>query len=350
MDTISGASLDPNEAHLEENEALQVMDIESQLPLAKPMRPAWFTKRDLKLSVMFVIHLAVMVSLFGIIYAFAELANWAASAMNGWFGHLVYKRPIDLTSDYVLRTLGNPMLDNIVGGGTYRLVRDIATLVIFLIGLVLPIPGLGFAGIALAATPYLSFSVAHFFTNAIKLMAGRLRPDFLDRCQMVDGVCTGNPTIVFEGRLSFPSGHSSLSMSVSAAIACYLLVFVISAVLYHRARHRFAINKRFAEMTATDVIRTGHRWVQTAVYGFIALIPLPITVAVAASPLLFGTWVGITRTLDNHHHPTDVIAGLLLGFIAAVLMFGSTIWSVVMWTRRSRSVVTKNKTWPEDQE
>jgi diacylglycerol diphosphate phosphatase/phosphatidate phosphatase len=48
-------------------------------------------------------------------------------------------------------------------------------------------------------------------TNFAKVMGGRLRPDFLDRCQFdaSAGSCTGRESLVREGRLSFPSGHSS---------------------------------------------------------------------------------------------------------------------------------------------
>lgn len=48
-------------------------------------------------------------------------------------------------------------------------------------------------------------------TEWLKIVVGRLRPDFLDRCQPVNGVCTGLFKLVNDGRKSFPSGHSSIS-------------------------------------------------------------------------------------------------------------------------------------------
>ena len=46
----------------------------------------------------------------------------------------------------------------------------------------------------------LSFSL--LLVVVVKASVGRLRPDFLARCKPVDGVCTGPPALVAEGRKS----------------------------------------------------------------------------------------------------------------------------------------------------
>lgn len=45
-----------------------------------------------------------------------------------------------------------------------------------------------------------SFSTTLLTVSLIKNQVGRLRPDFLDRCKLVDGICTGNPVDIMEGR------------------------------------------------------------------------------------------------------------------------------------------------------
>ncbi len=155
----------------------------------------------------------------------------------------------------------------------------------------------------LAATlkTYLFYVFAAFstilLTNAGKVTVGRLRPNFLDVCNpdwegvtcltpdgrpryVTDYRCLGNTDLfgddalseVAESRKSFPSGHASFSFQAAAFCALYL-----------QARIAPITNKTFV---------------------------VPFLQLVAAS-LAFLT--GLSRVTDFKHHPTDVLAGAILG-------------------------------------
>lgn len=108
-------------------------------------------------------------------------------------------------------------------------------------------------------------------TQIVKHFVKRRRPNFYALCQLVETACTNQHTIK-EAQLSFPSGHSSLSMC-----ACVFLY------LYGRYQWNYP----------------------------------PSLICI----LLYSVFVGCTRLVDHWHHHSDVLAGWILGSVIAVVVF-----------------------------
>lgn len=135
--------------------------------------------------------------------------------------------------------------------------------------------------------------LARLITEVLKRIIGGLRPDFLSRCEWdkVLEACTGDAEDILDGRQSFPSGHSSAA---------------------------------FAGMTFLSLWIAG----QTAAWCFHAPRPsgslrssLMGNFAVTLLPLVWASFVAITRIEDYRHHPEDVIAGSLIGIISAWIFY-----------------------------
>jgi membrane-associated phospholipid phosphatase len=133
-------------------------------------------------------------------------------------------------------------------------------------------------------TQAFSVTLAMLVVDAIKVYAGRLRPDFLARLRRegynetstgVDWCAAGKG-----GRVSFPSGHSAISFAAFVPFTFYVL---------HMLR----------------VFRRGGVPLWRIVLGLVPQI-LPITVAVS-------------RTRDYRHNFDDVLAGSLIGIACALI-------------------------------
>lgn len=146
--------------------------------------------------------------------------------------------------------------------------------------------------LALASTRALNSVVTNFLKNRI----GRLRPDFLARCQFdaIRNACTGDEDSIIEGRRSFPSGHSSSAFSGMFFLS--LLLAGQTAAWCFNAPNR----PRWAHS----------RWVRL----FVSL-----------APLVWGVHVALTRVEDYRHHKEDVVAGSLIGILSAFVCY-SVYW------------------------
>jgi len=130
-------------------------------------------------------------------------------------------------------------------------------------------------------------AIVEFLKNRI----GRLRPDFLDRCQwdLVSQACTGVPSEIKDGRRSFPSGHSATAFSGLGLLFLYLA----------GKSGCFCRGPVKGGFLSSRVLRA----------------------VLSLSPLVLASWIAVTRLEDHRHHNEDVIAGSLIGMTFAVVAY-----------------------------
>ncbi|XP_017965717.1 phospholipid phosphatase 5 isoform X2 [Drosophila navojoa] len=137
-------------------------------------------------------------------------------------------------------------------------------------------------------------------TSLLKITVGRPRPDFYYRCfpdgvmvlnetasalgnALLDFNCTGKPSIINEGRKSFPSGHSSFAFASFGFVTYYV----------------------GAKLHAFDARGRGQTW----------------RMCIAVIPLIVASLVAVSRTCDYHHHWQDVTVGSLIGLFSGYISY-----------------------------
>ena len=139
-----------------------------------------------------------------------------------------------------------------------------------------------------AAKVYLfALALTSLLTVWFKNYCGFFRPNYFPCCGW-DDVTHGCSRDWLEGRHSFPSGHSSSSMSGATVLTLYLL--------------RKLEGWRKASSAKSP-------WMPQALQ------------CATVIPGVVASWVAASRVHDNWHHPADIITGATLGAAIAALIF-----------------------------
>ncbi|KAE9046866.1 hypothetical protein PR003_g1393 [Phytophthora rubi] len=152
-----------------------------------------------------------------------------------------------------------------------------------------------------------SASMSELLTEFTKNLTGRFRPSFHDMCKwqyniVWDGVanlCTDTAGEM-EGRKSFPSGHASFAWSTMLVLTLYLL-----------GRSRLNCKHR-----SESALRGGRKLLK---------------LLLCFVPCFVAAWVAITRSIDNWHHYSDILAGSVIGAISACIAYSYNYGSVFSW-------------------
>jgi membrane-associated phospholipid phosphatase len=236
-----------------------------------------------------------------------SIRNWTA-----------YERPIDrlVLED---QDLAHPHLSNIVSNTeliVYSAVIPLLVGILWYIAL-----GLSFRGSASQTLEgahcyilslFLTLATTQTTTNFLKVWGGRFRPDFLSRCayNATLGRCTGDPDLVDDGRKSFPSGHASLSFAGLGFLGLWIYSLALQGLFTRPPAPISAGSRRFFPHRPSRAWRLVLPWI----------------------PLLFAAYIGISRTQQYIHHPTDVLSGALLGSVIALIFY------ILFYRRNERRV------------
>lgn len=160
---------------------------------------------------------------------------------------------------------------------------------------------------------------AYAVTITGKICVGRLRPHFIAACRpdwshihcsdatgffYIDKFqCTsGDAAAIKEARVSFPSGHSSSAMCAMV----YLVLFLQSRLVWLDRSAAALKNGRSTGSYSTKITRALWKTLK-GLCPFLQLLAFAV-----------AFFIGLSRIRDRYHHPSDVVAGFLIGFLAAL--------------------------------
>jgi len=130
-----------------------------------------------------------------------------------------------------------------------------------------------------------SIALELFFCNTLKPFAGRYRPRYLELAQEAGS----NARAEWEGRVSYPSGHSGTA---------FCTMFFCTLYLFGKTR-AFSSSGRFGGGSAGR-------------FGFVVF---------SLMPTLGAFLIAITRTRDYMHNFSDINAGCIIGILCSTVAY-----------------------------
>jgi len=150
----------------------------------------------------------------------------------------------------------------------------------------------------------LCIGMTQFLTGMPKIYVGRLRPNFYALCDFgtTTLTCMAEEADILQARSSFPSGHSSLSFG---SMGCLVWFFLGRSTIGAVASKRNYGEEIDANHPLNHKRSTDNKL--RAVASFL--------------PWVYASFVACSRLVDNWHHPSDILAGSLLGIFCSTLSY-----------------------------
>lgn len=159
---------------------------------------------------------------------------------------------------------------------------------------------------ALICALLVGLGTSEMITNTLKLYVGRLRPNFYQMCgfDLQTLTCTGTASAINQSRKSFPSGHSSLSFT-GMTFVVFMLLGRSGALSSNSSPSRHITSSR-------------SRYINSYVLPFYSSDALRrLVYSLCVSPWCLSLYVATSRLVDHWHHPSDILAGSLIGLVCA---------------------------------
>mmetsp|Transcript_9039 Transcript_9039/g.13343 ORF Transcript_9039/g.13343 Transcript_9039/m.13343 type:complete len:344 (-) Transcript_9039:100-1131(-) len=156
---------------------------------------------------------------------------------------------------------------------------------------------------------FTSLGLSETITCILKVYVSRHRPNFYALCGFdVETLECAAPSLedIHEATLSFPSGHSSLSFCGMT----YLVLFFLGRVVRITSRTTLTL-----PLLRKEIQLESYKQILGALSCIV--------------PWSYALFVATSRIVDKWHHPSDVIAGSLLGIVCAIIGYHIFFYSVL---------------------